>query len=99
MSRRSSGEAYRRERSRAIGSHSEIPSLVRSDRSCTRFTIRKSQGEILKGGLTHLGFTYRESREPMHCGIEKLETPTSGKTAVMGITVIWARSLARRASA
>jgi hypothetical protein len=41
----------------------------------------------------------RESREPMHCGIEKLETLTSGKTAVTGITVIWARSLARRASA
>jgi hypothetical protein len=64
-----------------------------------RFTIGKSQGEIPKGGLTHRGFTYRESREPMHCGIEKLETPTSGKTAVKGIMVIWARSLARRASA
>jgi hypothetical protein len=64
-----------------------------------RFTIGKSQGEILKGGLTHRGFTYRESCEPMHCGIENIETPTSGKTVVMGITVIWARSLARRASA
>jgi hypothetical protein len=41
------------ERSRAVGSHSEIPSAVRSDRSSTRFTIGKSQGEILKGGLTH----------------------------------------------
>ena len=64
-----------------------------------RFTIGKSQGEILKGGMTHRGFTYRESRETMHCDIEKLETPTSGKTAVTRITVIWARSLARRASA
>jgi hypothetical protein len=35
----------------------------------------------------------------MHCGIEKLETPMRGKTAVMGIMVIWARSLARRANA
>ena len=25
-----------------------------------RFTIGKIQGEILKGGLTHWGFTYRE---------------------------------------
>jgi hypothetical protein len=56
-----------------------------------RFSIGKSQGEILKGGLTHRGFTYREFYEPMHCGIEKLETPTSGKTAVTGITFIWAR--------
>jgi hypothetical protein len=39
-----------------------------------RFTIGKSQGEIPKGGLTHWGFTYRESCEPMHCGIEKSET-------------------------
>ena len=64
-----------------------------------RFTIGKSQGEISKGGLTHWGFTYRESCEPMHCGIENLETPTSGKTAVKGIMVIWSRGLARRASA
>ena len=64
-----------------------------------RFTIGKSQGEIPKGGMTHWGFTYWESREPMYCGIENLETPMSGKTAVMGIMVIWARSLARRASA
>ena len=64
-----------------------------------RFAIKKSQGEIPKGGLTHRGFTYRESREPMHCSIEKLETPTSGKTAVTRIMVIWARILARRASA
>jgi hypothetical protein len=99
MPRRSSGEAYRRERLRAVGSHLEIPSAVRLDRSCMRFTVEKSQGEILKRGLTHRGFTYRESCEPMHCSIEKLETPTSGNTAVMGITVIWARSLARRASA
>jgi hypothetical protein len=68
-----------------------------SDR--TRVAQGLSQGEIPKGGLTHRGFTYWESREPMHCGIEKLETLTSGKTTVMGITVIWARSLARRASA
>jgi hypothetical protein len=88
-----------RDREPTVGSHSEISSAVRSDRSSTRFTIGKSQGEIPKGGLTHQGFTYRESCEPMHCGIEKLETPTSGKTVVMGITVIWARSLARRASA
>ena len=74
-------------------------SAVRSDRSNTRFTIGKSQGEIRKGGLTHRGFTYRESFELMHCGIEKLETQTNGKTVVMGITVIWARSLAKRASA
>jgi hypothetical protein len=64
-----------------------------------RFTIEKSQGEIRKGGMTHRGFTYRESHEPMHCGIEKIETPMSGKTVVTGITVIWARILARRASA
>jgi hypothetical protein len=94
----SSGEDYRMERSRAIRSHSEILSAIRSDMSCTSFTIRKRQGEIPKGGLTHRGFTYQESRKPMHCGIEKLETPTSGKTAITGIMVIWARSLARRAS-
>ena len=35
-----------RQRSIAIGSHSENPSAVRSDRSCTRFTIGKIQGEI-----------------------------------------------------
>jgi hypothetical protein len=80
-----------RQRSRAVGSHSKISSVVRSDRSSMRFTIGKSQGEISKGGLTHRGFTYRESFEPMHCSIEKLKTPTSGKTVVMGITVIWAR--------
>jgi hypothetical protein len=97
--RRSLGEAYRRERSTAIGSHSEIPSAVRSYRSCARFTIGKIQGEILKGGMTHQGFTYRESCEPMHCGIEKLKTPMSGKTAVTEIMVIWARILARRANA
>jgi hypothetical protein len=63
-----------------------------------RFTIGKRQGEILKGALTHRGFTYQESYEPMHCGIEKLETPTNGKIVVTGITVIWARSLDKRAS-
>jgi hypothetical protein len=36
----------RRQKSTVIGSHSEIPSAVKSDRSCTRFTIGKSQGEI-----------------------------------------------------
>ena len=35
-----------RQRSTAIGSHSKILSAVRSDRSCMRFTIGKSQGEI-----------------------------------------------------
>jgi hypothetical protein len=35
-----------RQRSTAVGSHSEIPSAVRSDQSCTRFTIGKCQGEI-----------------------------------------------------
>jgi hypothetical protein len=35
-----------RQRSTTVGSHSEIPSVVRSDRNCTRFTIGKSQGEI-----------------------------------------------------
>jgi hypothetical protein len=77
-----------RQRSTVVGSHSEIPLAVRSYRSCTRFTIGKSQGEIPKGGMTHRGFTYRESHEPMYCDIENLETPMSGKTAVMGISVI-----------
>jgi hypothetical protein len=40
----------------------------------------------------------RESREPMHCGIEKLETPTSDKTVVTEIVVMWTRSLAWRAN-
>jgi hypothetical protein len=40
-----------------------------------------------------------ESCGPMHCSIENLETPMSGKTAVTRIMVIWARGLARRASA
>jgi hypothetical protein len=40
----------------------------------------------------------QESHEPLHCSIEKLETLTRGKTAVMGITIIWARILAKRAS-
>jgi hypothetical protein len=35
-----------RQRSIAVGSHSENPSAIRSDRIYTRFTIRKSQGEI-----------------------------------------------------
>ena len=46
MSRRSSEEAYGREILRVVGSHLEIPSAIRSDRSNTRFTIGKSQGEI-----------------------------------------------------
>jgi hypothetical protein len=104
-----------RQRSTAIGSHSEIPSAVRSDRSCTRFTIGKSQGEILtEPGLSDLnidkksvlkrrtdlshqiraqGLTTIGSRRT--CTVFKVQ---GGLAAVMGITVIWARSLARRAS-
>ena len=40
----------------------------------------------------------RESRESMHFGIENPVASTRDKTAVTGIVVIWARSLARRAS-
>jgi hypothetical protein len=53
------------------------------DKSSMRFTIGKSQTEISKGGLIHRGFTYPEYRDPMHCGIEKLEATTSGKAAVI----------------
>jgi hypothetical protein len=35
----------------------------------------------------------------MHFGIAMSETLKGNKTAVMGIVVIWARSLARRAKA
>jgi hypothetical protein len=60
----------------------------------------KEESSIVWGLAVSLsGFGGSESHQPMHSGIEKLETPTSGKTAVTGITVIWARSLARRASA
>jgi hypothetical protein len=41
----------------------------------------------------------RKSHEQLHFGIGNPETPMRDKTAVMGIVVIWARILARRANA
>jgi hypothetical protein len=44
------------------------------------------------------GFEDRESRGPYAFWHWKPRNPDEGKTVVMGIMVIWARSLARRAS-
>jgi hypothetical protein len=41
----------------------------------------------------------RESRGSMHFDIENTIASTRDKTAVMGIVVMWAMSLARRANA
>jgi hypothetical protein len=45
------------------------------------------------------GFERSESRGQLHFGIAMSETPIGDKTAVTGIVVIWAKSLARRANA
>jgi hypothetical protein len=76
------------------------------DKRSIHFGIAKSGIQIRRkaplcgGQLTsYRNIRDSEDKVSMHFGIEMSETPIGDKTRVMGIVVIWAKILARRANA